>query len=317
MSILERSREKRERRHAKQVRKLQKKQWKRIRSIEKKYEKQDFFGAPEGDGEEIPIEEGMLPDARQKYLEYLLHRVGIGFIPPEAVALARKYGPVLATERVCRWLGLDYHKIAAVAPRVATETARATQYFEEIQQFCDNTGIEADPLYPHIHFGSHDTRDILYESFRTSSRLIELYDRLDEPIQHHIGWQFKRPRFLAEWRDITQDCLLQFYNHGLLLSEYQRVVGQATRHLQHECTDIDPELPELWLEGAGVELWQGQFPDFEVIKVQVHLLNRVKEVNRSCAMSWLKLLKQIHDTQFDFAITIGNGRSEVLAAEAG
>ncbi|MDF1815960.1 MAG: hypothetical protein P1V20_27415 [Verrucomicrobiales bacterium] len=297
--LLKRIRSRRELRHHRKVKKLQKKQRKRIHEIVDKYKDLNFFGAP--DAGDLERETGMIADAREKYALYLLQRVGIYFIPDDALLLARKYGPAYAAERVCLWLGLDYHKIAAVAPRVASETARATRYFKEMQLTCDATGISADALLPHIHFGSHDTRDVLFESFRISARIIELFDKLDDSVKDHIEWDQKRPLFINGWQDIDTDCLLQFYNQGILLSEYRKTLD-INSSLLNECSQSDPGLIEKWLSDEAAPTWQKNFPEFKTIVVQVHLANRVREVNYRCSREWNRILKTLVETEFNFQI---------------
>ncbi|MDF1752937.1 MAG: hypothetical protein P1U89_09205 [Verrucomicrobiales bacterium] len=297
--LLERVRINREQSHHRKVRKLHRKQWKRIHAIEQKYEAMNFFASPEAIDDEM--ETGIIPDAREKYLLYLLQRVGIYFIPNEAIILARKFGPTLATERVCRWLGLDYHKIAAVAPRVATETARATMYFKEMQHSCDVVGINANALLPHIHFGSHDTRDVLFENFRLSARIIQIYDALDDSFKEPVNWEEKRPIFIDEWKDITTDCLMNFYHQGLLLTEYYKILDRGNSILI-SISQSDPELFERWLDEDTAPQWREPFPSLEMIIIQVHLLNRVREINYRCSREWNRLLKKMEDTDFDFRI---------------
>lgn len=302
--LLNRFRLGREHRHQRRVRKLQEKQWKRIHTIESMYESMDFFGVPESSNEEV--ESGIIPDAREKYALYLLHRVGIQFIPEDALALARKFGPAIAAERVCRWLGLDYHKIAAIAPRVASETSRATMYFEEMQDSCEKIGINASALLPHIHFGSHDTRDILFESFRISSRIIQLYDGLNNTFKEHINWEYKRQFFINDWKAITTECLMQFYNQGILLSEFQKNIDLG-KSILHGCSQNDPSLMADWMDEEAIGRWYEKYPQFEIIILLVHLSNQIREVDYRRSREWNRLLKQINDTDFDYRVLATNG----------
>lgn len=302
--LLNRVRISREHHHQRKVMKLEQEKWDRIQVIEERYKDLDFFASP-GSAQE-DAESGVIPDAREKYLLYLLQRVGIQFIPDEALALARRFGPKLATERVCLWLGLDYHKIAAVAPRVASETVRATLYFEEIQRSCDHTGISADALLPHIHFGSHDTRDILFESFRTSSRVIELYDGLNESIKEYIGWEEKRPIFVDNWKGITSECLMKFYKQGLLLSEYRKNIDLGAGIIkEHSSKEVHPL--EKYLSGEAHSGWQWQFPEFEVVQVLVHHSNQIREFDYKRSREWNRILKAIVETDFDFEVQCTEG----------
>ncbi len=297
--LLNRVRLKREQLHHRKLRQLQKMQWDRIHAIESKYKDLNFFAFPESTGDSLEV--GFVPEAREKYLLYLLQRVGIQFIPDEALVLARKFGPALAADRVCRWLGLDYHKIAAVAPRVASETVRATMYFKEMKESCAVTGINPAALLPHIHFGSHDTRDILFENFRLAARTIDLYDGFNSETKEQIGWIQNRTIFIDGWKDITTECLTQYYNQGMLLSEYRKIVSAGARLLSENSEDILLRV-KVWLNDEAASRWQTNFPDFEDIKVQVHLSNIVREFDYKSSREWNQILKKIVEANFDFNV---------------
>jgi len=303
--LLNRVRLKREQFHHRKLKQLQKVQWDRIHAIEGKYRDLNFFAHPEANGDEP--EKGFVPEAREKYLLYLLQRVGIHFIPDEALVLARKFGPALAADRVCRWLGLDYHKIAAVAPRVASETVRATTYFKEMKDSCAITGINPAALLPHIHFGSHDTRDILFENFRLAARTIELYDGFNRVTKEQIGWNQNRPTFIDAWKDITTECLMQYYHQGLLLAEYRKIVEACAKLLGEQNENIIL-MAKKWLNDETASGWQTNFPEFADIKVQVHLSNIVREFDYKSSRLWNQILKQISEAKFDFQVSAKHER---------
>ena len=71
--LINRVRSKREQHHDRKVRKLQQEQWDRIHAIEDKYKDLNFFAQPDSAGDEA--DSGVIPDAREKYALYLLHRV--------------------------------------------------------------------------------------------------------------------------------------------------------------------------------------------------------------------------------------------------
>jgi len=295
--LINRARQNRERLHQEKVQQLERENWQRMRAVEEKYQQQDYFAVPETILPEEVV--GFLPDAREAYLYYILNRVGISFIPKEALLLARKFGPAMAADRVCKVLGLDYSKISVVAPRIASETSRATIYFEEMKQWSEATGINADSMLPHIHFGSHDTRDSLFENFRTAARVLELYENFHPATLEYIGWPEKSVIFQQQWIEITSECLVRFYEQGNILLEYQRVIDQGSQLLE---VHVD-QLKNKWVRDEKyLNQWQQQFPTFKIIKRLIHISNIIRKLDTPTAKEWNRQLKKVNDTQFDFDI---------------
>lgn len=295
--IVNRARKNRERLHLEKVQQLERENWQRLRAVEEKYQQEDYFAVPES----VAIEDvsGFLPDAREQYLYFILNRVGIRFIPQEAIGLARQYGPAMAADRVCKLLGLDYSKISTVAPRIASETSRATTYFEEMKLWSEATGIDADLMLPHIHFGSHDTRDILFENFRTAAKVLELYELFHPPIAEHIGWAEKKSVFQKQWKEITSECLVRFYDQGVVLLEFQRCIDHGSQLLE---VHVD-QLKNKWVtDEKYLSQWQQQFPTFKRLKRLIHISNIIRKIDTSTAKEWNRQLKKVSDTQFDFEI---------------